>query len=87
MKLDKYIGFDLHQATTVVGVLDAEGKVVLETIIATEAAAVIRFLKSLSGTAAYHVRGNDTGAMDVRRRAWVCERSHRVRSAAQQTVG
>ena len=49
MKCDKYIGFDLHQATTVVAVLDAEGKVVLETIIATESAAIIRFLKSLSG--------------------------------------
>ena len=41
MKCDKYIGCDLHQATTVVTVLDAEGKVVLETIIGTEAAAVI----------------------------------------------
>src|SRR5262245_14354822 len=49
MKYDKYIGFDLHQATTVVAVLDAEGKVVLETIVATEAAAVIRLLRSLSG--------------------------------------
>ena len=41
MKCDKYIGFDLHQATTVVAVLDADGKVVMETIVATEAAAVI----------------------------------------------
>ena len=45
MKCDKYIGFDLHQATTVVAVLDAEGKVVMETIVATEAAAIIRFLR------------------------------------------
>src|SRR5215510_3567558 len=50
MKCDKYIGFDVHQATTVVAVLDAEGKVVLETIVATEAAAIIRFLQSLSGS-------------------------------------
>jgi hypothetical protein len=49
MKCDKYIGCDLHQATTVVAVLGAEGKVVMETIVATEAAAMIRFLKSLSG--------------------------------------
>jgi len=47
MKYDKYIGFDLHQAMTVVAVLDAEGKVVLETIVTTEA--VIRLLRSLSG--------------------------------------
>jgi hypothetical protein len=49
MKFDKYIGFDLHQATTVVAVLDAEGKVVMETIVATEAATIIRLLRSLSG--------------------------------------
>ena len=27
---DKHIGFDLHQATTVVAVMDADGKVVME---------------------------------------------------------
>jgi hypothetical protein len=43
MKFDRYIGFDLHQATTVVAVLDAEGKVVMETIVATEAAADLHF--------------------------------------------
>jgi hypothetical protein len=50
VKCDKYIGFDPHPATTVVAVLDADGEVVTETIVATEAAAIIRFLKSLSGT-------------------------------------
>src|SRR5207247_7642147 len=49
MKCDKYIGMDVHQATTVVVVLDAEGKLVLETIVATEAAAIIRLVESLSG--------------------------------------
>ncbi len=49
MKCDKYIGMDVHQATTVVVVLDAMGKLILDTIIATEAAALIRFLQSLSG--------------------------------------
>lgn len=32
MKRDKYIGMDVHQSTTVVAVLDANGKVVWETI-------------------------------------------------------
>jgi Tol biopolymer transport system component len=30
MKRDKYMGMDVHQATTVVAVIDAEGKIVLE---------------------------------------------------------
>jgi transposase len=49
MKCDKYIGMDVHQATTVTTVLNAEDKVILETIVATEAGAVIRFLQSLNG--------------------------------------
>ena len=49
MKCDKYMGMDVHQATTVVDVVDADGKSVLETIVATEAAAIIRLVQSLSG--------------------------------------
>jgi transposase len=48
MKRDKYMGLDVHQATTVAVILDAEGKVILETIVATEAAAIIRLIQSLS---------------------------------------
>jgi transposase len=40
---------DVHQATTVVMVLNAEGKMILETIVATEAAAILRLLQGLSG--------------------------------------
>jgi len=49
MKRDKYMGLDVHQAMRVAVVMDAEGKVVLETMVATEAAAVLRLVKSLSG--------------------------------------
>ena len=49
MKCDKYIGMDVHQASTVIVVLDAEGKLVLETIVATEARALIRLVQGLSG--------------------------------------
>ena len=49
MKSEKYMGLDVHQAMTVAVVLDAEGKVVLETMVDTEAAALIRFVKSLNG--------------------------------------
>jgi hypothetical protein len=49
MKRDKYMGMDVHQATTVVVVIDAEGKMVLETIVATAAAPIRRLIESLSG--------------------------------------
>ena len=49
MKRDKYMGIDLHQATSVVVVLDSKGKQVLETVVATEAPAVIRLLQTING--------------------------------------
>ena len=49
MKCDKYMGMDVHQAMTVVTILDADGKVILETMVATEAAPIIRLVQSLSG--------------------------------------
>ena len=42
-------GMDVHQAMTVVVVLDSDGKVILETMVPTEAAAIIRLVRSLSG--------------------------------------
>jgi transposase len=49
MKRDKYIGMDVHQATTVVAVLDAKGKVIWETIVPTQGGPIIEMLESLSG--------------------------------------
>src|SRR5215475_13293026 len=42
-------GMDVHQATTVVAVIDAEGKIVLQTIVATAAAPIRRLIDSISG--------------------------------------
>jgi len=49
MKRDKYMGMDVHQATTVVVVIDSEARLVLETIVATEKGAIVRLLESISG--------------------------------------
>jgi transposase len=43
------MGMDVHQATTVVAVIDAEGKSVLETIVPTAAGAIRRLIESISG--------------------------------------
>jgi len=58
MKRDKYMGMDVHQATTVVAVMDAEGKIVLETIVATAAAPIRRLIESISG--AVHITLEET---------------------------
>jgi len=62
MKCDKYMGMDVHQATTVVAVLDAEGQIVLETIVETQAASIIRLVQSLSGP--LHVTFEETTQAD-----------------------
>jgi transposase len=46
----KYIGLDVHQSTTSVAVLDADGKLVMQSVVATHAAAILDFLHGLRGT-------------------------------------
>lgn len=46
----KYVGLDVHQATISVAVLDAEGKLVMQSILATHAAAILDFIHGLRGS-------------------------------------
>lgn len=76
MKCHKYIGMDVHQATTVVVVLDGEGKSILETIVATEAGPILRLIRSFSGP--LHVTFEETTQA-----AWLYEV---VRSYAAEVI-
>ena len=46
----KYIGLDVHQSTISVAVLDADGKLVMQSVMATHAATILDFLHGLRGT-------------------------------------
>src|SRR6202007_134416 len=50
MSSEKYIGLDIQQATIVVAVLDSSGKLVMESILETEAATILQFFAGLRGT-------------------------------------
>src|ERR1700721_902433 len=50
MNSEKYIGLDVHQATIVVAVLDSTGKLVMESILETEAATILQFFRGLRGS-------------------------------------
>jgi len=50
MNLFKYIGMDVHKATTVIAVLNSDGRVVAESIIETTAPSILDFIKSQRGT-------------------------------------
>jgi hypothetical protein len=45
----KYMGLDVHQATTVAAVLDASGKLVMEAIVETKAATILDFIEGIRG--------------------------------------
>ena len=49
MNSEKYIGLDVHQATIVVAVMDSTGKLVMESIVETEAATILQFFAGLRG--------------------------------------
>jgi transposase len=46
----KYIGIDVHQATSVFAVIDSQGKLICESILKTEASAIIDLLKGQRGS-------------------------------------
>src|ERR1700747_887437 len=50
MNSEKYIGLDVHQATVSVAVMDAQGKVIMESILETKASTLLEFLAGLRGS-------------------------------------
>jgi transposase len=46
----KYVGLDVHRDTISVAVLNAEGKLVMQSVIATQASAILDFLHGVRGT-------------------------------------
>src|SRR5690349_17681077 len=46
----KYIGLDVHQASISVAVLDESGKLVMQSVIATRASAILEFVQGLRGS-------------------------------------
>jgi Transposase len=49
MESTKYVGMDVHKETTSVAVMNALGKVVMESILETKAATIVQFFRGLRG--------------------------------------
>lgn len=49
MKSVKYIGLDVHQATISIAVLDASGKLVMQSVIATQVSTILDFIHGVRG--------------------------------------
>jgi hypothetical protein len=46
----KYIGMDVHKEAATVAVMNASGKLVMESILETRAATIVQFLQGLRGS-------------------------------------
>ena len=49
MNSTKYIGMDVHKEATVIAVMNAAGKLVMESIVETKAATIRQFIEGLRG--------------------------------------
>src|SRR5439155_18987199 len=47
---EKYVAMDVHKASIAIGVRDAEGKYIMESIVETKATDLLEYVKGLSGT-------------------------------------
>ena len=68
MNQTKYIGMDVHVATTVIAIRNSDGKVVTEAIIETKAPAQKKFSPSLGGrklSLTFSFIGRDLGIADA----------------------
>ena len=50
MNGEKYIGLDVHQATTIAAVRDASGKLVMESVLETKSEVLLQFVAGLRGS-------------------------------------
>src|SRR5258708_39224010 len=50
MNQEKYIGMDIHQATISVAVMEGRGKLIMECILETKAATILKFIQGLHGS-------------------------------------
>ena len=49
MDSKKYIGMDVHKEATTVAVMNAAGKLIMESVVETKAATIVQFLEGLRG--------------------------------------
>ena len=49
MDSTKYIGMDVHKEATTIAVMNAAGKLVMESIVETKAATIVQFIEGLRG--------------------------------------
>ena len=86
MNSEKYIGLDVHQATIVVAVTDSTGKLVMESILETEAATILQFFAGLRGNLAVTFEEGTPVGLAVRSAQSPCGETGGVQSAQERAA-
>ena len=83
---EKYVGLDVHQGTISVAVMDATGKVVMESILETKAATILEFFAGLRGTLLGDLRRRNLVRLTVRPAQSSCRQIGGVQSAKERVA-
>src|ERR1700751_2260366 len=79
----KYIGMDVHKEAIVIAVLNASGKLVMESIVETQASSILQFMHGLQGELHVTWEVRNLGGLVVRSAAAARARSSGLQSTAQ----
>ena len=82
----KYIGMDVHKEAIAIAVLNAAGKLVMESIIETKANTILEFLKGLRGGTAPYVGRRNLGQLVVRPAAATREEGRSVQPTKERAA-
>jgi hypothetical protein len=63
MNQEKYIGMDVHQEAIVIAVLNGSGKLVMESIVETEASSILQFYPRSAGRVTRDLGRRDLGSL------------------------
>ena len=85
MDCKKYIDMDVHQATISIAVLDAAGKVVMDSVIETEARTFWSLSKG-AGDFVGHLRGRHQRRLVIRPVETVCRQGGGLRSPQERAT-
>ena len=86
MESTKYIGMDVHKDAIAVAVMNAAGKVVMESILETKAATILQFIRGLRGNLLVTLGRRDLGGLVVRSAQAAGHPSHGVQSPQERSA-
>ena len=84
MESTRYIGMDVHKDAIAVAVMNAAGKVVMESILETKAATILQFIRGPARKPGGDLGRRDLGGLAIRPAQASCQPGDGVQSAEER---